>query len=85
MITLFSSLTPVPSGSVTGRVTLVKNGAPLTDSSNSIVWLEGVHSGAAPSDARGTMKSEKKRFAPRTVVVRKRGSLDFPNVDAIFH
>lgn len=85
VITLLSSLTPVPTGSLTGRITLVKNGAPLTDSSNSIVWLEGVHSGSAPSDARGTMKSEKKRFAPRAIVVRKRGSVDFPNVDAIFH
>ena len=85
LVALLSSLTPVPTGTVSGRVTLVKNGAPLADSSNAIVWIEGVHSGATPSDARGTMKSERKRFTPRAVVVRKRGSVDFPNVDAVFH
>src|SRR5262249_38602866 len=85
LVTILSSLTPVPTGTASRRLTLAKNGGPLTDSSQRTVWLEGVHSGATPSDARGTMKSEKKRFTPRAVVVRKRGSVDFPNVDAIFH
>jgi hypothetical protein len=31
------------------------------------------------------MKSERKRFTPRTIVVAKRGLVDFPNADAIYH
>ena len=31
------------------------------------------------------MKSERKRFTPRVVVVPRRGAVDFPNVDAIYH
>ena len=85
LVAFFLPLTPVPTGTVSGRITLVKNGSPLADASNAIVWLEAVHSGGAASDARGTMKSERKRFSPRAVVVRKRGAVDFPNVDAIFH
>jgi hypothetical protein len=31
------------------------------------------------------MRSEQKRFAPRAIVLRKSGTVQFPNVDAIYH
>jgi len=31
------------------------------------------------------MKSERKRFTPRVVVVARQGAVDFPNVDPIYH
>jgi len=85
LVAFLSSPSPIPTGSVSGRVTLIKNGTPLTDSSNVVVWLEGDHRAGPAPTSRVTMKSEKKRFTPRAVVVPQRGSVDFPNVDAIFH
>jgi plastocyanin len=86
LFALLSALSPTPTGNISGRVALIKNGTPLADSSNVIVWLEGIHrSGAAPPASRATMKSERKRFTPRVVVVPRRGAVDFPNVDAIYH
>src|SRR5215813_4808516 len=33
--------TPPPTGTLSGRVALVKNGAPVSDASHVVVWLEG--------------------------------------------
>jgi plastocyanin len=65
-------------------VALVKNGASQTDSSNAVVWIEAVHR-AGDGARRSEMKSEKKRFTPRVVVVSREGAVDFPNVDPIYH
>jgi plastocyanin len=86
LLAFLTAPSPTPTGGVSGRVLLIKNGTPLTDSSNVIVWLEGVHfSSAGPPASRATMKSENKRFTPRVIVVSRRGAVDFPNVDAIYH
>lgn len=77
---------PLPSGSVSGTVALVSQGTARPDSSNVVVWLEGAH---RPSDdartPRGQMKSDRKKFAPRVLVVPKSAKVEFPNVDPIYH
>src|SRR5262249_25523410 len=85
LLAFFMPPSPAPTGTVSGRVTLIKNGAPLPDSSNVVVWIEGSHRGDVSAPARAMMKSEKKRFTPRTIVVARRGVVDFPNADAIYH
>ena len=91
MITLCLSvlfaLLPSPAGGgvMEGRVVLARSGTPVPDASNAIVWIEGLHAGGAGAPAQGEMKSEQKRFAPRAIVLRKNGTVQFPNVDAIYH
>jgi plastocyanin len=91
MITLCFSvlfaLLPSPAGGgvVEGRVLLARAGTPVPDASNAIVWIEGLHAGGAGASAQGEMRSEQKRFAPRSIVLRKNGTVQFPNVDAIYH
>jgi len=82
------SATPAPAGGrVVGRVTIVKGGAALADSSNTVVWIEGAHMAVAAGarSVRAEMKSQGKRFVPRVLAVSKSAEVDFPNVDAIFH
>jgi plastocyanin len=87
----FLALTSPPSlpttGTVSGRVVLLRSGRPAADASNAAVWIEGLRrsSGDAPGTVRGEMKSERKRFAPRVVVVPRRDVVEFPNVDPIYH
>ncbi len=86
LLLLLLALPPSPAaGVVEGRVAVLRAGTPLPDASNAIVWLEGVHGGAGPAAGHGEMKSEQKRFAPRVIVVRKNGTVEFPNADAIYH
>jgi plastocyanin len=75
--------TPIAAETVSGRVLLVENGTPRRDASNTIVWIEGVHRGSAVS--RGEMKSSTKRFLPRVVAVSREATVEFPNVDPIYH
>ena len=84
-LTFLFALLPSPAGGVVeGRVALLRAGSPVPDASNAIIWIEGLH-GGEPAAARGLMKSEQKRFAPRAIVVRKSGMVEFPNADAIYH
>jgi plastocyanin len=84
LLTLLPLSPSAPTGSVSGRVALIKNGAPLRDASNAVVWIEGLHR-AGEGVSRAAMKSEKKKFTPRVVVVSREGLVDFPNVDPIYH
>jgi plastocyanin len=72
------------SGSVSGRVVLVKGGSPRPDSSNAVVWIEGPRGGA---DRARTLKmsQESKRFTPRVLVVPREGTVEFPNNDPVYH
>jgi plastocyanin len=76
-------------GTVTGKVTLVKDGKELPDASNVVVWIEGTKRPAAnpaPGASRsGEMKSASKRFQPRVVAVPKNSTVEFPNADPIYH
>jgi plastocyanin len=83
---LLALLSPsAPGGIIEGRVLLTRAGAPAPDASNAIVWLEGVSAGSGPAAAHGQMRSEQKKFAPRTLVVRRNATVQFPNADAIYH
>jgi plastocyanin len=84
LLTLLSPSTPVPTGSVSGRLSLTKNGAPQQDASRAVIWIEGARR-AEDGTRRTSMKSERKRFTPRVVVVALDGAVDFPNVDPIYH
>ncbi|MFN2386615.1 MAG: carboxypeptidase regulatory-like domain-containing protein [Thermoanaerobaculia bacterium] len=79
-------LSPSPSGTVSGRVTLLKNGVSRADASNVAVWLEGVRvKQSAGGAVLGQMESAKKTFTPRVVVVPREAGVEFPNSDPIFH
>ncbi len=86
LLPLVVSPTPAPAGILSGKVVLIKNGAPLPNASNAVVWIEGLRKVSnAPGTVLGEMKSEKKKFTPRVVVVPKSASVNFPNVDPIYH
>ena len=83
LLFLLPAATP-DAGSVSGKVALVKAGAPLPDASRAVVWIDKltVAGSAAP---KAEMRSERKSFQPRVIVVRRDGTVEFPNVDPIFH
>ena len=85
LLLLAAPTSPVPSGSVSGQVVLFSGGAARADASNAVVWLEGTRRAAEPGAARGQMKSAQKKFTPRVVVVPRTATVDFPNVDPIYH
>jgi plastocyanin len=86
LLLLAASNTPVPSGSVSGEVVLMTDGAARPDASGTVVWLEGARrAGDAGGARRGQMKSDQKRFNPRVLVVSKSAAVDFPNADPIYH
>ena len=79
-------LPPPATGSLAGRVTLMKNGAPRPDGGNVAVWLEGARRrGSSPGAVAGQMESAKKTFTPRLVVVPRESGVEFPNSDPVFH
>jgi len=77
---------PDTGGSVSGQVVLAAGGTARADASNAVVWIEGAHrpTGSPPVPVP-QMRSDQKRFRPRVIVVPKNASVDFPNVDAIYH
>ena len=87
LLALLLALLPSPptGGTVEGRVVLLRAGAPVSDASNAVVWIEGVGGGASRAPAAGQMKSEQKRFTPRVVIVRPNATVQFPNADSIYH
>jgi plastocyanin len=74
-----------PAATVDGRVVLVKDGIELADASNVVVWIEGARRGAGGAASKGEMKSSSKRFSPRVVAVSTKATVQFPNVDPIYH
>src|SRR6478735_6809808 len=73
-------------GTISGRVVLQASGKDRSDASNVVVWVEGVHGAAHPTaGSHGEMKSSSKRFAPRVVAVPVHSTVEFPNVDPIYH
>jgi plastocyanin len=75
----------VSAGTVVGKVGIMKNGSPVPDASNTVVWLEGVHASKSVRHGPVEMKSQGKKFVPRVVAVEKSSEVDFPNVDSIYH
>jgi plastocyanin len=83
------SALPDAGGSVSGRVTLLANGAARPDASNAVVWLEGVHAPAGTTPTapprEPQMRSDQKRFQPRVVAAERNQPVNFPNADPIYH
>lgn len=80
-------LTCTPSGAATlsGRVALVSGGKPLPDASNVAVWLEGGPRSGSPSAPATRMQQSSKQFQPKLLIVEKNATVDFPNLDPIYH
>ena len=78
-----------PSGAATvsGNVVLVSGGKPVPDASNVAVWLEGgPRAGSVPAAAKATrMQQSSKQFQPKLLIVEKNATVDFPNLDPIYH
>jgi plastocyanin len=87
LLSLLVPASTLGAGTITGRVLLQSSGKDRADASNAVVWIEGsgAHAPARPSGAQGEMKSASKRFAPRVVAVPLHSSVEFPNVDPIYH
>src|SRR5690242_10765778 len=72
-------------GSVAGQITVVKDGKPVADRANVVVYLEGVPHSAADDNRTAKIEQRDIQFAPRFAVVVKGTTVDFPNQDKIFH
>jgi len=72
---------------LSGNVVLVSGGKALPDASNCAVWLEGApRGGAVPDAAKATrMQQSSKQFQPKLLVIEKNATVDFPNLDPIYH
>ena len=78
---------PSRAATISGTVALVSGGKPLPDASNVAVWLDGVpHGGSARAGAKTTrMQQSSKQFQPKLLIVEKSATVDFPNLDPIYH
>jgi len=75
---------PALGGTVRGFVEVVeKGGKRATDVADAIVWVDGPR--VKPTPASETVVMKGKTFVPRVAVVPVGGSVEFPNMDAIFH
>lgn len=83
LVLFLASASRAGAGTVAGKVTLAAAGKDRADASNTVVWIEGAH--AAGGAAKGAMKSSSKRFEPRVVAVSRDATVEFPNVDPIYH
>ncbi len=69
---------------VTGRVEMTdRNGKPVADLSEAVVYVEGAKARATPLKVAVTMKG--KEFRPHLVIVPVGSTVTFPNEDPIFH
>jgi plastocyanin len=86
LFVFLAAASPSGTGSVSGKVTLLKAGAAAPDSANVVVWIEGARLSGAPAGVvKAAMKSERKSFQPRVIAVARDAAVEFPNVDPIFH
>ncbi len=87
LLLLVPSPNPEAAGaSISGEVILVAGQTPHPDASNAVVWLEGAHRADVPATSpRAQMRSDQKQFRPRVVAVPRSATVDFPNVDPIYH
>lgn len=69
-----------------GRITLLMPDGSTAPAHDAVVWLtaSGQPTATAPA-ARPSMASQGKRFAPHVLAVPAGTTVDFPNVDKIFH
>jgi plastocyanin len=81
---LLLAAVPAAAGTVQGRLEVAeKGGKAAKDVADAVVWVEGPTVKPRPSSDTITMKG--KTFAPRVAVVPVGGSVEFPNMDPVFH
>jgi plastocyanin len=74
-------------GTVAGSVELDPgiSARPASDLSGVVIWLEPQHSRAEPVPRRERMVQKNKTFLPHVLPVEVGSTVDFPNLDPIFH
>ena len=81
---LLLAAVPAAAGTVQGWLEVVeKGGKKAKDVADAVVWVEGPKVRPRPSSDTITMKA--KAFVPRVAVVPVGGSVEFPNMDPVFH
>jgi plastocyanin len=70
-------------GSVEGKIRVLKDGKPRSDSSNVVVYIEGVP--ASVTERKAAIRQKNLQFEPRVSVVVKGTTVDFPNEDKVYH
>ena len=81
---LFIILSFIPwaeAGTITGKVNIPGK----TDSSNIVVHIQNVKGTFSPPKNRPKMTNQDLKFFPPTLAVMKRTTVDFPNMDTVFH
>ena len=83
---LLAAMAPrTAAGDLAGRVELRGKDAANAPAMGAVVWVPGVAAPAAASSNAPTIASKEKRFEPHVVVVPRRSTVVFPNLDRIFH
>jgi len=75
-------------GSVTGKVTIRKDGKAKGDLSGAVVYLEVAGSegdDASPAAQKSTIRQKDLKFKPDVAVVTTGSTIEFPNDDKVFH
>jgi plastocyanin len=70
-------------GSVEGKIRVLKDGKQRSDSSNVVVYIDGVP--AAALERKHAIRQKNLQFEPRVSVVVKGTTVDFPNDDKVYH
>jgi plastocyanin len=76
---------PAPPGAVGGRVTVIADGAPKSDASKVVVYLEGIAADVQPLSTTPQVHQHDQQFSPDLTVVTRGSTIAFPNDDKIFH
>ncbi len=88
-IAVLLSAMPVIAATVTGRVELTDSKSSAVkkqDFSGVVVWLEAPGDATVPLErAHAVMQQKDKKFTPHILAIRTGTSVDFPNLDPIFH
>ena len=70
-------------GFIEGKIRVLKDGKARSDSSNVVVYLEGVS--ATVAERKHAIRQRNLQFEPRVSVVVKGTTVDFPNEDKVYH
>lgn len=76
--------TPPPPAELVGKVELASAAGEKTPAAGSVVWIPGIPGARRPGPTP-TMSSSQKRFTPRVVAVAQGATVNFPNLDRVFH
>lgn len=74
-----------PTGTVTGKVTILKDGSPKGNLAGVAVYLENVPGALDAAPKPREMRQKNLTFTPGVMVVVKGTTVEFPNDDKVFH